>query len=215
MCWECKKLVIKLTVRFCVSDQIVCACFLRSRDCFLRSCFYMNGCNCLPLGMPLVKNTLAYFASTHEVFKVWYIYGRGLSTSILQKWKQEVLYKHRESITNEINILRPRRNGQHFADDNFKPIFFSENVWISIKFSPKFATNGSINNIPAVVRIMAWRRPRDKPLSEPMMVSLLTHICVTRPCVLPALLSHVTYNFYGMTPTVPNTIQKLSCHLKF
>ena len=28
---------------------------------------------------------------------------------------------------------------------------------------------------------MAWRRPGDKPLSEPMMVILLTHICVTRP----------------------------------
>ena len=28
---------------------------------------------------------------------------------------------------------------------------------------------------------MAWRRPGDKPLSEPMMVSLLKHICVTRP----------------------------------
>ena len=28
---------------------------------------------------------------------------------------------------------------------------------------------------------MAWRRPDDKPLSEPMMVSLLTHIYVTRP----------------------------------
>ena len=28
---------------------------------------------------------------------------------------------------------------------------------------------------------MAWRRPGDKPLSEPMMVSLPTHICVTRP----------------------------------
>ena len=28
---------------------------------------------------------------------------------------------------------------------------------------------------------MAWRRPGDKPLSEPMLVSLLTHICVTRP----------------------------------
>ena len=27
---------------------------------------------------------------------------------------------------------------------------------------------------------MAWRRPSDKPLSEPMMVSLLTHICLTR-----------------------------------
>ena len=28
---------------------------------------------------------------------------------------------------------------------------------------------------------MIWRRPGDKPLFEPMMVSLLTHICVTRP----------------------------------
>ena len=28
---------------------------------------------------------------------------------------------------------------------------------------------------------MAWRRTGDKPLCEPMMVSLLTHICVTRP----------------------------------
>ena len=28
---------------------------------------------------------------------------------------------------------------------------------------------------------MAWRRPGDKPLSEPTVVSLLTHICVTRP----------------------------------
>ena len=28
---------------------------------------------------------------------------------------------------------------------------------------------------------MAWRRSGDKPLSEPMMVSLPTHICVTRP----------------------------------
>ena len=29
--------------------------------------------------------------------------------------------------------------------------------------------------------MMAWRRSGDKPLSEPMMVSLPTHICVTRP----------------------------------
>ena len=28
---------------------------------------------------------------------------------------------------------------------------------------------------------MAWRQPGDKPLSEPMMVRLPTHICVTRP----------------------------------
>ena len=28
---------------------------------------------------------------------------------------------------------------------------------------------------------MAWRRPGDIPLSEPMMIRLPTHICVTRP----------------------------------
>ena len=28
---------------------------------------------------------------------------------------------------------------------------------------------------------MAWRRPANKPLSEPMMVISLTHICITRP----------------------------------
>ena len=45
----------------------------------------------------------------------------------------------------------------------------------------KFVPKGPINNIPALVQIMAWRRPGDKPLSEPMIVRLLTHICVTRP----------------------------------
>ena len=50
-----------------------------------------------------------------------------------------------------------------------------------IKISLKFDSNGSINNIPTLVQIMAWRRPGDKPLSEPMMVRLSTHICVTRP----------------------------------
>ena len=34
-----------------------------------------------------------------------------------------------------------------------------------------------INNIPALVQIMAWRRTGDKPSSEPMIVRLLTHKC--------------------------------------
>ena len=45
----------------------------------------------------------------------------------------------------------------------------------------KFVPKVRISNIPAFVQIMAWRLPGDKPLSEPMMISLLTHICVTRP----------------------------------
>ena len=80
-----------------------------------------------------------------------------------------------------INTLRPRRNGQHFADNIFKHIFFNENVWISIKISLKFVPKGPIYNIPALIQIMAWRRPGNKPLSEPMMDSLSLHICVTRP----------------------------------
>ena len=35
-----------------------------------------------------------------------------------------------------------------------------------------------IDNIQALVQIMALRRSGDKPLSEPMMERLLTHICV-------------------------------------
>ena len=68
--------------------------------------------------------------------------------------------------------LRPRQNGRHFADDIFKCIFLNENVSISIKISLMFVPKGPINNIPALVQIMAWRRPGDKPLSEPMMVNL-------------------------------------------
>ena len=80
-----------------------------------------------------------------------------------------------------INTLIQRQNGCHFADDIFKCIFLNDNVWIPIKISLRFLPKGPINNIPALVQIMAWRRLGDKPLSEPMMVSLPTHICVTRP----------------------------------
>ena len=33
----------------------------------------------------------------------------------------------------------------------------------------------------ALVKIMAWCRPGNRPLSETMLVSLLTHICITQP----------------------------------
>ena len=72
-----------------------------------------------------------------------------------------------------VNTLRRNKNGRHLADDIFKRIFDSENVWISIKISLKFnVPKGPINNITALVQIMAWRHPGDKPLSEPMLVSL-------------------------------------------
>ena len=47
--------------------------------------------------------------------------------------------------------------------------FLGENIWIPIEIWLKFVPNGPINNIPALVDIMAWRLTADKPLSEPMM----------------------------------------------
>ena len=79
------------------------------------------------------------------------------------------IYHHtsREKLaTLAFNTSRPEQNGRHFADDIFKCIFLNENVWIPIKISLKFVPKGPINNIPALV---------------PVMVRLLTHICVTRP----------------------------------
>ena len=54
--------------------------------------------------------------------------------------------------------MRPRQNGRHFPDDIFKCIFLNDNVKISIQISLKFVPKGPINNIPALVQIMAWRR---------------------------------------------------------
>ena len=56
---------------------------------------------------------------------------------------------------------------KHWGLDNiFKRIFLNVNIWISLKISPNCVHKVPINNIP---------------LSEPMVVSLLMHICVTRP----------------------------------
>ena len=112
-----------------------------------------------------------------------------------------------------LNTLRLRQNGPRWPDSIFKCIFLKENIQISIKISLKFVPQGLINNIPALVQIMAWHQPvasftkeinlrwakrplktngrfanrgltslvkeatGDQPLSEPMMASLLTHIC--------------------------------------
>ena len=107
---------------------------------------------------------------SHYLFQYWLIIKGAAFT-----WKNLITGAH------ELNTLTLRRNGQHLADDIFKCIFFNENVWISLKSSLNFFPKVLINNIPALVQIMAQHLPGDKPLPEPMMVSLLTRICVTWP----------------------------------
>ena len=79
-----------------------------------------------------------------------------------------------------IDILT--RRGRDKMEGIFQTKFSNALSWMKmyqlrLKISLMFVPKGPINNIPALVPIMAWRRPGDKPLSEPMMVSLPTHIC--------------------------------------
>ena len=102
------------------------------------------------------------------------------TTDAFDKWLECPFCLQLQSNVN-INTLRLRRDGRLFPDDIFKCIFFNEKVSILIQISLTFVLKAPINNISALVQIMAWRRPGNKPLSKPMMVSLVRHICVTRP----------------------------------
>ena len=77
--------------------------------------------------------------------------------------------------------LPPGQNGRHFSDDIFKCIFMNETFCILIRISLTFVPKDPINNIPALVLIMAWHQSGDKRLSEPQCwPSSLMHICDTR-----------------------------------
>ena len=57
------------------------------------------------------------------------------------------------------------------ANDNFKCIFLNKNNKFLIQILLKHVPRSPIDNKPALVQVMAWRRIDDKPLPEP----ILTH----------------------------------------
>ena len=128
-----------------------------------RNCF-RNGCDIIwwPT-FPLPRRSI-WWAAAKKVF--------GLGCKFCVQIQQHYL---------PLNTLRSWQDGCRFPDDIFKCILFNENVPILIKISLKFVLKVEINNIPALVQIMAWRQPGDKPLSGLVMLSLLTHVCVTVP----------------------------------
>ena len=139
-----------------------------------------------PICMSLTSTTMLQDSSVCRTEQkcVRYVPHRRLHTHV---WSVSCLIFHNmtkiylnKSIWN-VDTLRPRQNGRHFTDHIFKCIFLNKDIWILIDVSLKFVSKCSINNISALVQIMAWRRPGNKPLPEPMMVRLLMHICVTRP----------------------------------
>ena len=75
--------------------------------------------------------------------------------------------------------MRPRQNRCNSADSIFKCISLNKNALILLTISLTFVSKVQINNIPGLVQIMACCRPGNEPLSEPMVASFLTHICMT------------------------------------
>ena len=139
---------------------------------WIRNFVQYNDHSSLANSITLSKSQERYGVSFHRSLNVWC---NSLCPTLLFKgirpWP----------LGSPLNTLRLRQNCCHFPDDIFKCIFLNRNAWIAIKISLKFVPMGPINNIPALVQIMAWRRPGDKPLFEPMMVRLPTHLCVTWP----------------------------------
>ena len=63
----------------------------------------------------------------------------------------------------------------------FQTTFWNAFSWMKIyEFRLKFNWSLFLRVHPALVRIMTWRLPGDKPLSEPMLLRSPTHICVTQ-----------------------------------
>ena len=90
----------------------------------------------------------------------------------MTSWPQILCNKPwRQTATHGLLHWGRDKNGHQFPDDILNGIFSNENIQISIKISLKFVPRSPINNIPALVQIMAWCRPGDKPLSEPVIVS--------------------------------------------
>ena len=70
---------------------------------------------------------------------------------------------------NEINSSPPGKNDNHFADDIFECIFINEKVCILKRISLEFVPMGPIDNKPALIQAMAWRRTGDKPSLEAIL----------------------------------------------
>ena len=165
-----------------------------------------------------IRNKI-YILKAYEIRHEISILANGRANNYLlsiSKWNDELSLAHMVMIFHSeyawrptVNTLMPRQNDRRFEDDTFKRIFLNENVRISIKISLKFVPKGPINNNPSLVQTMAWRRSGDKPLSVPMMVSLPTHICVTRPQWVKCLLGVIN----PMMMLIATTDNRIVCEI--
>ena len=130
--------------------------FTNSTDIKARTtCHLQTVLTCrLPLGQYSV--TIQTFGiSIHTPTKV-----TRLSWFISRSWKRG---------QHAFNTSKPEQNGAILADDIFKCTSLIENNGIQIQISLKCVPRTPIDNKPALVQVMVWRRTGDKPLPEPVM----------------------------------------------
>ena len=74
---------------------------------------------------------------------------------------------------NPLTLLPLDKMAAILPDNIFNCIFWNRNDWIPIQISLKYVPRSSIDNKPASVQVMAWRRTGDKPLTELMMTQFI------------------------------------------
>ena len=80
-----------------------------------------------------------------------------------------------------VNTLKLQQNVPYFTDNIFQCIFLNENFWSLNTISLKYVSEGPIDNMVALVQIMAWCWSGDKSLPDHQCwPSSLMHICSTR-----------------------------------
>ena len=113
-------------------------------------------------------------AMNHRMWCIWYIYG-------VDAWLLKVWWHSCAGTSTELCTYCT-----HWGRDKMAAIFQTtfSNAFFLTKICDiplKFVLKGPNNNIPTLVQVIAWRRPGEKPLSGPLLVNLLTHLCVSRP----------------------------------
>ena len=78
------------------------------------------------------------------------------------------LLEHKSHKVCFLNMVRPSQNGCHFAGNIFNLIFFNVNPCILIKVSLRFFSEGSIDNMQALVqaKVMSWRQTKYRLSAE-------------------------------------------------
>ena len=114
---------------------------------------------------PLMTN-ISYFRATNTI-------SGNFNHGYSHTWNMTITYLIIEHILapmcHKLTHLPLDKMAAILADDNFKCIFLNENDRISIRISLKFVPSSPIDNKPALVQVMAWRRRGDKPLPELML----------------------------------------------